>query len=377
MQSRKLAGVVFTALLMTACGGEGTQPDDADPAGGTAATEEEGDGAPDELTPVSWGVAVRVPTPGQAPYSSVPLEMGYWEEEGLEVDVQGFEGSGAVFQAIDANQLDVGQGPPSTLLSAIAQGAEMVAFYDHVPRNFLLPAVPEDSDIETVSDFQGKTIGVANLEAGGVPLVRAMAQQEGLTEGDDFDIVAVGTGAEAVSFLERGEVEILTLWDSAYAQIENLGIPLRLVGTETFENLGFHNAIVSSEAMMEEQRDVLVGLARGVAKGTVFAHENPEAVVRINWKIYPESKPTGVSEEEALEAAVAELEARNANTAPIDGVWGYSDGEIVQQHMEVLQQAGVIDEVVDVEAVWDGDLLEEVNDFDAEAIRQQARDYQG
>ena len=36
---------------------------------------------------------------------------------------------------------------------------------------------------------------------------------------------------------------------------------------------------------------MLAGVARGIAKATVFGLANPEAAVRIHWKLYPASKP--------------------------------------------------------------------------------------
>lgn len=370
---RRASIAMVAALLVggvAACSSGGTgpaaEPSETDAEGGTTAPE-----ASTELIKASYGVATSVPTPAQGPYTSLPTILGYWEDEGLDVEVMGFDGAGAVFQAIAANKVDAGQGPPSPLFAAIASGTGLKAFYDHVPKNFLMPQVPEDSDIQSAADMDGATVGVANLEAGGVSLIKAMVAEAGLPP-DAIDLVAIGTGAEARVFIERGDVDVVELWDSAYVQ---LGLPLRPIHDEYFESIGFHNAIVSSAETIASKPDVMVGLARGVAKATLFAHENPEAAVKLHWQVYPESKPVGVDDDVALEQAVAVLEARNVNTQPLDGGWGYSNEEIVGNHMKMLLDAGVLKESVAPEDVWTSDFIEEINDFDADAVRQQAREW--
>lgn len=353
-----LAAAFASAFVLAACGG-----------GEETLAESGGDGP----TKVRWGVSTTTPGPAQAPYTSLPRALGYWEDEGLDVEVLGFKGSSAVFQAIDAGQLDVGQGPPSTLFAAVERGSELVAFYDHVPVNFLVPAVPEDSPIQTIADFEGKTVGVHSMEAGGVPMIRAMAAREA-GGADAIDLVVIGTGAPAMEAIQQGRVDAVSLWDSAYAQIEALGQPLRIVSTDFWDQLGFQNAVVTTKDNLTSKAEVMTGLARGVAKATAFAHENPEAAVRLHWEVYPDSKPTGVSDEEALAQGVRILEARNEHTQAIhDGVWGASSPSIVEEQMQVLIDSGVLDGPVDPAEVWNGDLIEDINDFDEAAVRDAAR----
>lgn len=354
------ASTMIAALLLlgsaTACG-------DQD---GLAAASSEGP------VKIRYGVAAAAPGVDQSPYTSLPVALGYWEEEGLDVEVMGFAGSGAVFQALDAGKIDVGQGPPGPLFGAVASGAEMKAFYDHVPRNFLMPQVPADSDIESAADMAGATIGVHSLEAGGVTLIKAMVAEAGLAP-DDIDLVAIGKGAEAKQFILQGDVDVVELWDSAYVE---LGVPLRPIRDEYFESIGFHNAIASTTATVESRPEEMAGLARGIAKATAFAQENPEAAVQLHWQVYPESKPVGVDDDVALDSAVAVLEARNVNTAPLELGWGYSDDEIVQAHMQMLLDADVLPTRVSPQDIWTSELLEEINDFDADAVRQQAREWE-
>jgi len=100
---------------------------------------------------------------------------------------------------------------------------------------------------------------------------------------------------------------------------------------------------------------------------------NPEAAVRIHWKIFPESKPTGVSEREALLDNLAQLEARIPKflkagyTQPL---WGYFDLRVAQAYIDFYGYKGV-----DASLFYDPSLLKEINAFDDNTIIKQARQF--
>jgi NitT/TauT family transport system substrate-binding protein len=325
---------------------------------------------------VRFGVATASQIVSLSPYTAVPEAMGYFAEEGLDVEVLGFAGGGPTVEALDANQLDIAIPPVTSLFAARNAGSDIISFYTQITGNYLIPMVPEDSDITEPLDLEGRTVGAQSLASANIPLIRAMIAQEG---GNPENVEFVGTGgpSEAASFLEQGHIDVLALWDAAYAQIQsNTGIQLRPIGNDWLRDLGFHQSLIAHETLLAENRDMLVGMGRAISKGMVFADENPEAAIRIYWDAFPDSRPADLSEEEAMEQALLVLEARAANTQPVDGVWGLSTEEQVREHLEaIVEQEGYAD--IAVSDVWTDELLDEINDFDEEAVREEARSWQG
>ena len=45
--------------------------------------------------------------------------------------------------------------------------------------------------------------------------------------------------------------------------------------------------------MIRDKPDILVGFGRAIAKATVFCEANREACVKLFWKEYPNTKPSG------------------------------------------------------------------------------------
>lgn len=363
-------------LLLAGCGADSASPTDSN---GSSPIEEQditNDG--EGLTNVRIGTSLVEVEPVISAWT-VPQALGYWEDEGLDVEILGFPGGSAVLQAVDAGQILAGGSGSGPLIASGASNADLIAYFTTVTSNYYIPQVLPDSDIQEPADLKGATIGVSSLESAAVPMLVGILADAGISE-SDVDIVGVGTGAEAAEALSRGSVDAITLWDSAHQGVEKvLDLSLRPVITPKFESLGFQESIVVTQSTLTDERELLIKLARGLAKGHIFASENPEAAVKLHWSIYPETKPTGVSEEEALELAVSQLRARNENTQPAAGqdLWGYAPEDDIATNIAVISSADPNIDAKNVQPkdIYTDSLLKEVNDFDHESIRQQARDY--
>ncbi|MFW6028319.1 MAG: ABC transporter substrate-binding protein [bacterium] len=87
-------------------------------------------------------------------------EKGWFEEEGLTVDVQDGRGSGNTLQLVNAGQVDVGQVQLGLLGGIREEGATTTSFAGFMPRTDLCVLVPEDSDIQAIEDLEGKSVVV-------------------------------------------------------------------------------------------------------------------------------------------------------------------------------------------------------------------------
>jgi NitT/TauT family transport system substrate-binding protein len=334
-----------------------------------------GGGDTGDLTRVRLGISSQAQIVSVAPYTALPEVLGYFAEEGLKVEILPFSGGGAAVEALDAGLVDVALLPVTSLFAAVSAGSPLVAYFTQVTRNYLLPVVPENSEIRSVLDLQGRTVGSQAVTSANVPMIRAMVKMEGGNP-DAVEFVGTGGPAEAASFLQRGHIQVLALWDAAHAQIASLtGLRLREISNSYFRELGFHQSLVSSRSRLDRQPEVLVGIARAISKAMIFAEENPEAAIRIYWQAYPASRPTGFSEAQAMEQAMLVLRAREANTQPVDGIWGLSTNEQVWNHLRVVVETEGLRPLT-VEDVWTPALLDEINRFDAEIVRRQAREWE-
>ena len=112
--------------------------------------------------------------------------------------------------------------------------------------------------------------------------------------------------------------------------------------------------------------------------GTVFAMANPEAAVRIVYEVFPQTKATGRSEEEGLRQDVKTLLARAQHwRLEAGGVkrWGESSIKDFDAYEDFLLKWGVIKQKVPATDLVTNDLLDAINQFDADKIANEARAY--
>lgn len=110
-------------------------------------------------------------------------QNGWFEEAGLEVDVQDGRGSGNTLQLVNSDQVDVGQIQLGLLGSARKQGAEVKSFAGFLRKTDLCVLVDKDSPISNVADLKGKSV-VVFAASPWAPFIDAFLAGGGLTQSD-------------------------------------------------------------------------------------------------------------------------------------------------------------------------------------------------
>jgi NitT/TauT family transport system substrate-binding protein len=110
----------------------------------------------------------------------------------------------------------------------------------------------------------------------------------------------------------------------------------------------------------------------------VFAIANPEAAVKIVYEVYPQTRPSGKSDEQALRDDVKTLLARAEHwKLEAGGVkrWGESSLKDFDAYQDFLLKWKVIGAKVPAAELITNDLIDEVNKFDAAAVAADAKAY--
>lgn len=144
-----------------------------------------------ELEPLSvrldfspWGVHAGM---------HLAMERGWFEEAGLDVDLQDGRGSGNTLQLVNSGQVDVGQIQVGLVPSAREQGANVKSFAGFVRKTDLCVLVDKDSPIDEISELKGKTVAVFAASPW-APYIDAFLEGGGLTR-QDAEIMFVDPAA--------------------------------------------------------------------------------------------------------------------------------------------------------------------------------------
>ena len=331
--------------------------------------------AAQDLTPVTFG------NPTSISISLAPLifarDAGYFEDEGLDVEILEFKGTGVLLPQIVAKRVDIGYPNPDALIISRQPGKEHLPlkfFYDVTRVSGWEFVVPADSDIQTIADLKGKTLGVGAMTWGNIPITTALLSENGV--GDDIKMVPVGVGGPAFLALENGTVDALNLFDTQHATMEAAGTEIRRLDMGAKYTGLFSNSFIAHEDTLAEKPEVLAAFGRAFAKATVVCDENPEVCVKTFWEAYPNQKPSEGTEEEKLASNVTVMTSRTAKFSDFQGgeeLYGAFPREGWENFIEVLHTGGQLDSTeIDVDSLYTNDLVEQINDFDKAALRSEA-----
>lgn len=320
-------------------------------------------------THLKVGWAAPVISAAAAPFA-VAQRLGWLAEEGLSVQLIAMPGSTDVVKQVATGDLQYGfpSIEPATILRA--QGVKAKTFSTVFQGNVYGMAVEEGSPIKTFTDLKGKTIGVTTMGSAAVIVARALVANAGLNPDTDVRIVAIGQAGQAAAMVRGKQIDSLSQFDTAYAMIESTGVKLRYMDKSLIEHFP-SNGLFALESTLTGRRAEAVGLARAVAKGTVFVIENPEAAVRLFFEAYPQLKPTGMDDAAARAGSLAQLRAL-LHVFPLEQSnvkrWGESSLPNYDAYVDFLVKWGVAKQKVPAADLVTNDLIDDVNKFDAAAI---------
>ncbi|MPZ68188.1 MAG: PhnD/SsuA/transferrin family substrate-binding protein [Actinobacteria bacterium] len=356
-----VALLLVLALVAAACGGD--DPDSNESSG----SDDNGD----VQETVSLTMAMSTCSPYYYGYH-VAEALGFFEEEGIDLKQECTSGSSEVASILAAGTVDLGAAGFSAMLPAMSQSNNVNPFFVHTygePYDVLVLA---DSGISEIADLEGETLGVSDLAGGEMPLVRALISNAGLVPEEDVQFLEVSEnpGTVQVAF-ERGDIAAYSSGVSTTAIFPATGIDTVSILPEFVGDLAAGGLMASEE--WKDDLDVLARVGRAAAKGHLIAFANPDAAVCVMKEVIP-------AEFEDEEAGRASLDGSLlATTAPQndDGTYdfgrGVADVDQWVEYINIYFEAGVLEEAFDP-APFLVDVKDEINDFDQQAIIDQANE---
>ena len=305
---------------------------------------------------------------------SVANELGYMKDEGIDLDLQVANGSSAVVQQLAAGNAQMGVIlAPNTLLG-FAEGVKYKAFYDFLTRNTFDVKVLPDAPINKLTDLKGKNIGTIDLTRGDLPLLRAQLQRAGLVPAKDVTFVALGpTMSLHAQALKEGKVHALNLSWNNTVSVEAAGGKLKCITCDSEELQLASETTVATDTVFKQDRRYVIGLGRAMAKATLFAETSPDAAIAIMKKVAPQEHTDPAFTKTFFDAALVIMKPRQPGKYGLSDIGGW---DRLQNFMSIPTEGATgMTTKVDVKQLVTNELVEEMNKFDPEAVRRQAKAY--
>lgn len=205
------------------------------------------------------------------------IEQGYFEEYDLEVTLlEAPKSVGVVESLIDSGDLRFGVSESSVLLGKRGEGNPIVALapmFQTSPMGWM--HLPE-SNIQSVKDFKGKRIGI---HADGLKILGIALAKHGLSL-DDIQFVEVGYDPDV---LIKGEIELMqAYYIDEFVELQRRtdnGGHIELAGQNGY--LAYSQVLFTTEAMIENQAEVVVAVTEACRKGWAYALDHKEATIEL------------------------------------------------------------------------------------------------
>ena len=304
--------------------------------------------------------------------------LGFFKEEGYDIEVLPGPGSGGMIRQVIAKQVDIGQGSPGAILMAIQAGNKLKGVYTIFYKDVFPMVTLANSKVQKVEDLKGGALGISEFSGGEVAIARGVLARAGLTEGKDVSLLPVGeTPATALQALRTGRIgAYMSGFQDIVAMryqdptIREIVIP----ATSKFQS----QILVARQDVFDQQRKMVVALCRGLAKATLFAITNPAAAQAILTKISPAEYVDPKYGRLFLDTVI------DMTRPPADAL---AKAEFGRNHTEAWEayQAflitgktaaqGALERPQDLAGFLTNDLVGDCNNYDKDRIRRMAREW--
>jgi len=315
-------------------------------------------------------------------FSSIPQGLGFFADEGLDVQILQLNGAGTAMNMLAVGQVEFTTHGGAGLLAAVGQAVPVRAFIVQVPDNFYAIAVDAAGGITRVEDLKGKTIGVPALGGSPFVMLKAVFRQLGWDPNKDVTYQAVGVGLPALDALQRGRVSAIMSWDSPLATYAANGAQLRLFQPDPLPQVGFTHSTNVSTALLEKDPGLVAAMARAMARALVFmAAAPPDELARLHTRVYPAARAPGISEEMFLKVERMRLESRIANMRFQQRVFsrqeklGDETDARIAKGRDLLFEGGEIKEAFPVERYFTRQFEDDMNKIDVDGLIAKARSF--
>ncbi|MGB7241726.1 MAG: ABC transporter substrate-binding protein [Sulfitobacter sp.] len=186
-------------------------------------------------------------------------EKGWFDEAGLDVDIQDGKGTTNTIQLVGSGQVDVGQVQLGLMALARENGLPLKSFAGWARRGDLAVLVDADSTISSAQDLAGKKL-VTFTASPWVPYIDSFLSSGGLSR-DDLSVLMVAPPA-MVGTYASGEAD-------GFMTVGPFGLPL-VAGSRAAKQILLDDAgvtfpsygLIAQEDTIEDRRDELANLAK-------------------------------------------------------------------------------------------------------------------
>jgi NitT/TauT family transport system substrate-binding protein len=236
---------------------------------------------------------VRIAIGGQNQMIYLPTtlaqELGYYKDEGLDVELQDHAGGAKALQALIGGSADVVSGFYDHTIQMAAEGREFVSFVTMIrfPGLVLVTSPQSAATVTTIEDLKGHIVGVTTAGSSSQMLLAYMLKRHGVAA-DAVSITAIGSAATAIAAIEHGKVDAGMMADPSFTMVAMRNPTARILAdlrteagvTDAFGTHTYPGAVLYSKGeWIRANAETTRKLARAIVKTLDWMHAHTPAEI--------------------------------------------------------------------------------------------------
>lgn len=240
----------------------------------------------------------------------IAYQNGYFEEEGLEIELLRIDDGPNCFKGMHAGQNDICILSQEVALKAEEQGQHSTALVTMLDTRYYAFVATEE--IQSVADLKGKTVFASTPGSAPYTFCVAVMEEAGLEIGKDVTLVNLNKGA-VVAALEKNEVQAVFINADNFQEADNVDGLHYLVDTRNDEDAAKYlkseefpaEVIYAAKEFAAENPEKMQAFVNGVVKGLDWLqnHTSEEAAEVIADLFSPMEKDVIASKIEIMRGA--------------------------------------------------------------------------
>jgi NitT/TauT family transport system substrate-binding protein len=278
----------------------------------------------------------------------VASRLGFFERQGLDVDLVVIRASDVGIQALAGGSLEIAGSAADAPVAAVEKGLDLIMIGGII--NGLTQSIMAAKKFKTYADLRGATFGAISLTSGVTFALRQVMKLKGLEYPRDYKLLVIGGSPQTFAALTAGQIDAAALSLPLNYAAEELGY--NEIGRFVDVIPNYQLASLSlKRSWGEKNRPVVVRFMKAVAQTMRWVHGNKEAAVdflskemklkpehaRRGWEFYVGTRmwhPDGDLNVEGLQAVTQIFWEQTQMKGPVPPAAKYTDQSYLREALK-------------------------------------------
>jgi NitT/TauT family transport system substrate-binding protein len=300
----------------------------------------------------------------------VAVKMGYFGDIETTLEPGPIEATAGT-KAVDTGQADVAYPSPGVFSLMIEQGSPLISVWEMGAYDVFDFAFRKGEAPASVKDLEGKTVALGS--AGWQGICNPEVAQAG---GDPTKVNYVDAGPQWGQTLAQGQADSALSWAGLRAQWAATGLDFDYILGKDWSKFPANSFVVRrSDFENADLADIYTRYFRGWAQGLEFGYYNPVAATQIAFEALPTLNEIFADKQIAVESMWQLAEVFRGDWAAREG-WGWHSEEDWNLFLKTTFDIDQLTKELTAADVLSNDWVAGGNDFDHEAVQEDAKNYE-